>query len=477
MKIQYFVLAIIFSVNFTVLGSDLKITNGEFQMLEDEKGQPEVYYRLDISWNNSWRNDRNFDAVWLFFKAGNRFNMKHLQVVENGLEYINVQNSKGPSPAFIVPEDKMGIFVYPSENYRGDINWSIRVKLNPEALNNVRAINLTKVFGLEMVYIPEGKFTLGDPDERALNYGALYKSDSMGQPKGLYTIESENEIDVDASEDNLFYKVQNEAYQGDQKGPIPKMFPKGYDSFFVMKYELKQREYVDFLNNLTEGQSQNRANFGGKNYYANRGGIFMENEKYETKFPNRPINYCSWDDGMAFADWAGLRPMTEFEFTKATRGTSVPIEMEFPWNSNSKKRMQRFINSNGDLVCADGLDESMLNDKNKDLFGASYYWVMDMAGSLWERVVTIGHAAGRSFKGSHGDGLIGEYGFANSADWPSGIKDKGGIGFRGGGFYESNRDYHNFNPHSPIAYRRYGAWHGWNRTIAYGQRFVRTIKQ
>ena len=32
-------------------------------------------------------------------------------------------------------------------------------------------------------------------------------------------------------------------------------------------------------------------------------------------------------------------------------------------------------------------------EKNKNVFGGSYYWVMDLSGSLWERVVTIGDEA------------------------------------------------------------------------------------
>ena len=33
-----------------------------------------------------------------------------------------------------------------------------------------------------------------------------------------------------------------------------------------------------------------------------------------------------------------------------------------------------------------------------------------------------------------------------------------------------------FNPYSPIAYRRYGGWSGGNRKEAYGARFVRTAE-
>jgi hypothetical protein len=49
-----------------------------------------------------------------------------------------------------------------------------------------------------------------------------------------------------------------------------------------------------------------------------------------------------------------------------------------------------------------------------------------------------------------------------------------GFGFRGGGFYNHNRSYNIFNPHSPTEYRPYGSWSGPKREMAYGSRFART---
>ena len=36
-------------------------------------------------------------------------------------------------------------------------------------------------------------------------------------------------------------------------------------------------------------------------------------------------------------------------------------------------------------------DEAKLTDATRDILGASFYWVMDLAGSVWERAGTIGH--------------------------------------------------------------------------------------
>lgn len=96
---------------------------------------------------------------------------------------------------------------------------------------------------------------------------------------------------------------------------------------------------------------------------------------------------------------------------------------------------------------------------------------MDLAGSLWERHHQS--ATAWQLKGSHGDGNISSYGFATNPDWPSGVSEQGGFGFRGGGFYHPDRAYHEFNPFSPVSYRRFAAWSGGNRTEAYGSRLVR----
>ena len=40
-------------------------------------------------------------------------------------------------------------------------------------------------------------------------------------------------------------------------------------------------------------------------------------------------------DGAAYADWSGLRPMTELEFEKACRGNQTPVANEFAWGTAS----------------------------------------------------------------------------------------------------------------------------------------------
>lgn len=99
---------------------------------------------------------------------------------------------------------------------------------------------------------------------------------------------------------------------------------------------------------------------------------------------------------------------------------------------------------------------------------------MDLAGSMWEKVVTPGDPAGRAFTGAHGDGAVIYEGEADVDGWPAGATEGAGYGYRGGGYYGRNATLSDFNPFSPVAFRRCGAWSGGARNAAYGFRAART---
>ena len=461
-----------------LLASDLKIEETEWYYNFSRKT---AHLKFTVSWNNAWNNKKNHDAIWLFVKYGSpsyrQSGYRHAKLLSSGHKMLINHLSNSPSPVFEVPQDRIGLFLYPSKEYRGNIRWTIELALDT-AMWSDRSFNpnerLIDVYGIEMVHIPEGAFTLGDPDTAAYRNYSLFVSDGAGQPSGLFRINDESPIEIGKERGKLYYNAQVPLYHGDQKGIIPAAFPKGYNAFYIMKYETLQGDYARFLNSISNAAAASRANFGGRDYYTYRGSIRFENSRYVAGSPGRPCNFISWDDACAFADWAGLRPVTELEFEKAARGPGAPIPHEYPWNTASKDKLQRHVETNDELVLSGGLNESELNDNNRDRFGASYYWVMDLAGSLWERCITIGDSTGRNFKGTHGDGILASYGFASNDDWPKGSTETAGFGFRGGGYYEHGMQYGDFNPHSPIGYRNFGAWPGGARSLAYSSRFARS---
>jgi beta-lactamase class A/formylglycine-generating enzyme required for sulfatase activity len=442
----------------SVHASDLQVRTGAVEAAGDGR----VTVAVTVQWKNAWRTARNYDAVWLFLKTGTP--ARHVRIAPSAHSVAGQ-----PAAEIIVAEGGIGAFVVPAADHRGSVRWDVHLLLDARDIEtNVRA------FAVEMVYIPAGAFTLGDPDPAALAYSSVFRSDAHGEPDGLFRVTSEDAVDVAPRAGALFYRTLHPQYEGDRLGPIPAAFPKGVASFYVMKYEITQGQYADFLNTLSGQATAFRAIHGGRGYSSSRGTIRLDGDKYVAGSPARPANWISWNDGLAFADWAGLRPMTELEFTKAARGTGAPIAHEFPWGTPNSDRLQRVIGPDDDLVTTGAADESLLSDATRDVLAASFYWVMDLAGSVWERVITFGHPDGRAFRGTHGDGILDAYGNATNQDWPLGDDDRGGYGYRGGGYYERGMRPREFNPYSPIEWRRYGSWGGGPRSIAYGFRAART---
>lgn len=430
-------------------GTDLKVS-----------ASPEASGRLNVrvAWNNAWRNDRNHDAAWIFVKY---------RQAPDGWRHARIAPAQADGPAAVtVPADGAGAFVCAKAAHRGPVSWTIPLRLEAPAPAPNAPVEW-RAFGVEMVYIPEGPFWLGDPDADARRHGAFFRV-----PGAMWRVESEAAIPVGAAAGQLNYDVQTAQYQGDRQGPIPAAFPKGFRAFYIMKYELRQGPYAEFLNHVSEGAANFRSIHGGLNYYAQRGSIRVREGRFAADAPDRPANWVSWADGVAYADWAGLRPMTEFEFTKAARGPDDPAPGAFPWGTASKDRLKRQIVPPGDDIA--GRDESELSEATRDVFGASFYWVMDLAGSVWERAVTPAHSRGRAFEGSHGDGRLTGYGAATNPDWPKADEGEGGFGYRGGGYYEHGFNAGPFNPHSRTEWRRFGAWGEAPRSVAYGFRGVRT---
>lgn len=123
-------------------------------------------------------------------------------------------------------------------------------------------------------------------------------------------------------------------------------YPKGYEGFYAMKYEISQEQYVGFLNKLLYNQQKNRtigaalddlkegdyvypSGLTYRNGIAvgkrdNNRIIFVNNLKggdYSQIDDGQTIacNFLSVSDMLAYADWAGLRPLSEMEYEKMNR--------------------------------------------------------------------------------------------------------------------------------------------------------------
>ena len=438
--------------------------------------QDAAYVVVSVSWDDAWYTDKSHDAAWIFLKLqqADQPGSTHLPLLPEGHSIIDPTGELNLTLS--VANDGSGAFFHPRQIFYGDVSATLKLRVPIAAVNNLPAMRtVVKAYGMEMVYIEQGDFFVGDADTSALAYGALYQPNAQGAFDGPARIAREDKSLTVAPGGDLYYRSPSrQHYEGDQTGIIPPTFPKGVQAFWMMKYEIQEGNYAAFLNALSAEQAKARFPGTEEGYYEGGGTLTLSEGEYQSTDPTRPSRWLSWDDAMAFADWAGLRPMTEFEYTKAARGRGQVLPKEYPWGATEKVFVQRITTGDFQLVMQNGWDEGELSDEHAVFFGASYYWVFDLSGSVWERVVSIGHPTGRAFTGTHGDGVLDEQGLANVDTWPTGDPQGGGVGFRGGGYYGNDRSYHEFNPYSPIAYRPYGGWHGTMRSIAYGTRLVRT---
>ncbi|WP_158848942.1 SUMF1/EgtB/PvdO family nonheme iron enzyme [Algibacter sp. L1A34] len=436
---------------FLTSANNITVSNISLENLNSPQNWVQVEF--DLSWENSWRlsaGPSNWDAAWVFIKYRvNSGDWEHAQLAQT--DFVAASGS-----TIDITSDGIGTFVYRDSDGSGDINLQdMRLRWDYGSIDPNDIIDL-QVFAIEMVYVPEGPFSLGSPGTEV---GKFYSSITTNP----YRVESENDITVAEGSGNLYYSTTETPNAGDQLGPIPAEFPKGFNAFYSMKYEMTQGQYVGFFNTLTPTQktANDITGSNGKNQDTelNRNPISWEDGSASatTTSPDIPLNYVNNNILYAYLDWSGLRPITEFEYEKACRGPIAPKPGEFAWgNANIATNDYTIINESqpNELVSnpetgtgnalysltngtptgpkrAGILAASAVN-KTREETGGSYYGIMELTGNLYERCITVGNPEGRAFTSTHGNGEILANGLANVTSWPN---TNTGIGYRGGSFY------------------------------------------
>ncbi len=471
-----FFVALMFCTSFTQ-ASKLKIDSVRIGVTDSSFALNRTVILCNLSWENSWRDNVNWDAVWVFVKyKTNDGTWEHATLSTDALHY------KFPAEIDITPaQDGKGIFIYRKTNGVGNlaiIDLELAWKSRTDGVVT-KPTSSVKVFGLEMVYVPDGEFFIGDGSlfNVAGHFADPFQSVTRaGQDRVTATFsgirrtpaKEAKEINRPAhieSECEIFFGNSTNDHFGNSSGKgmlisddvprvytnvvVPEHFPKGTKAFYCMKYEISQGLYAAFLNTLTDLQAASLAPEGNSEYrYTIRGKMFS----YTAARPERACNYLDWRHGAAFSDWAALRPMTELEFEKACRGPQRPSPNEYAWGALSIVPVEEIVgeeigtetflpehaNCNstmGDFKGGDGgrgpLRCGLLEKPNMGRAqpGASYYGIMELSGNLWEQCVTVGDPQGRRFTGLHGDGRLELDGSANVERWPSGVN---GMGYRGG---------------------------------------------
>jgi formylglycine-generating enzyme required for sulfatase activity len=354
-----------------------------------------------------------------------------------------------------------------------------------------------KVLALEMVYVPQGAFWLGDGTTNVVA-GQF----TAGLGNAPFRVESEQAIKLggDTAEylnnrDTLGMEPNSmDDFNSDQPTTLPAAFPKGYAAFYCMKVEVTMAMYVEYLNmqpyarqavSVTAKLSMPEGTLAMDNnsHHSPRAGVFIQAPGtpdsmvplkvaretfvmsgtvtkpgtaavFKTTMPFVPCHFMPCQGARGFAAWSGLRPMTELEYEKACRGPVKPVADEFPWGTTGiagkdpaggKYALTNFnqVTESISWVGDNGPDATRGNaffagnnvalggptrvgifatpESDRVTAGATYWGILDMAGSVGEKAVPVGEAACRSFSGEHGEG--------GAALW-GGI----GLGQRGGGY-------------------------------------------
>jgi formylglycine-generating enzyme required for sulfatase activity len=243
-------------------------------------------------------------------------------------------------------------------------------------------------------------------------------------------------------------------------GAFTAAFPKGYNAFFIMKYEISQGQYADFLNGSGSGQASVRYPFGVFNTYRfqiDNTGSYPQN--YVAYRPDRACNFLSYIDVSGYLDWAALRPMTELQFEKAARGGGSTAPGECAWGnttstiasflSGAESGAENITTLNANLVAGNiiwgGGDAGQgpvrcgifatVSTTTRQQTGASYWGVMELSGNVREICIhgNAGIGIGSSTGGvSWGNGYINASCEHDVANWPNTTSHTFYIIWRGG---------------------------------------------
>ena len=428
--------------------------------------------QFDISWENSWRGGGvvNWDAAWVFvkFKQSNGA-WRHA--------YPSASGHTAPSGSLLdlgllapgtahhaTNNPVVGLFLRRSADGSGTFTANGVQLLWDFAAQGVIATNdivEVKVFAVEMVYVNEGAFWVGD--------GISDNRFRAGLGSGPYQVESEGSITMSS-----FFGLWADG--NIESGTLPAAFPKGYQAFYCMKYELSQQQCVDHLNTLSRAQQVSlvETNVGLSTIterYVMTGTATMQYRngiRCDANTPlGAPVNfYCDangngiggeYNDGQsvvancrnpadmaAYMDWSGLRLMTELEYEKACRGPLTPIPDENAWGNAQSITQNLYVLANAftpeegvvagyststgnvsipigaspGTVFRVGIFAANPVSTGRMTSGAGYYGAMELTGNVEEITVGIHNAAGQGYTGAHGNGELSISGNHNVANWP-----------------------------------------------------------
>ena len=164
------------------------------------------------------------------------------------------------------------------------------------------------------------------------------------------------------------------------------------DAFFMDKYEVTNVQFKQFADATGYATDAEKQGFGtiwmpggfrsvdGANWRSPQGPKSSIDE-----IMDHPVVQVSWNDAVAYAEWAGKRLPTEAEWEKASRGTDG---RKYPWGNSEPDGSQcnfgdkNVVTGKGDTNSDDGYKYT--SPVGTYEAGKSPYGVYDMSGNVWE---------------------------------------------------------------------------------------------
>lgn len=267
--------------------------------------------QFDISWQNSWRDDENYDCPWVFLKysTDGGITWHHCTLKTSGTNPDGFVQGSGIGLDIIVPSDKKGAFLRRSLAGEGTVNttgiqipWDYGADLGANtAGDHLAAFAAVRLMATEMCYIPQGPFYMGDFINSYTYVPTCVPRNSDASGTARQIIVQTNDVYA------MKIKIMIDRNRGDgtipiddAEGPVPPdegrtsgaylishyadqypgtcssgiwfdgssgisidsatninmntNWPTGFRAFYYARYEVSQAQYRDFLNTLTPTQ-------------------------------------------------------------------------------------------------------------------------------------------------------------------------------------------------------------------------------
>jgi formylglycine-generating enzyme required for sulfatase activity len=456
-------LLILFVVSQSSFGNNVEITNVTYDEVNNS-------LNFDISWDNAFYINSSWsDHVYIFAKYRNA----------NGSTWESVLfETSGHSD----DDSDMTFWVASNSTLIGGKRLAMSVTNQSSFTSGTQGGNCTailadnidffhpsfKVFGIEMIQISNigNDYYIGD----GISDNRFHKGSDTTQ-----AFFWEHDDFSTATVGNGTNDINTTHPDGIPVSTIPAQIFRPPNN--IMKYEISQIQYVEFLNCLNRTAQNNRVgtdvsgtsitnvfvftqtptiaaftrngvrcdatlpNGGPITFYCDLNGNGVPNEYDDGQ--NVAMNYLSGEDLFAYLDWAGLRPINEIEYEQLCRGSLNPVPNEFAWGTSgytigyinggpTNGTPQEFLSGtpvDGPLTTAQlpwrcGIAATATS--NRLTSGASAYGIMDLTGGVSELVSALRSVDSYTTVPSVGDGTIDNFGKMDE-NWVKKIAQKGGL--------------------------------------------------